>query len=133
MSLEIIHICPNCGFSLAVWDEGHPYIKDPEGTKHPFFHPSEQETILPVVMKYSETAGMTHGELMEFARQHIGCERDVICLDCANQFRAATQKPPKCRSCKSVHTVWAWRIGGKRCPKCKETSFPKEGRHGAIS
>lgn len=135
MGCELTYTCPECGFSLGVWDAGYrSYIIDPTGKKHQIMHPGEQEIIEFYARQYPEAPGMSHSQLLDFAEQHIVHRQRGICLDCAKGFTGPeSPSPKKCRSCKSSRTIWLADIGGKPCPKCKTGHFPQEGTFTTIS
>lgn len=135
MGCELTYTCPECAFSLKVWEAGYlSYITDPTGKKHLIMHPCEQEIIEYYARQYPEAAGMSHSQLMDFAIQHIVNRQKGICQDCSKSFTGPeSPTPKKCRSCKSSRTIWLAEIGGKPCPKCKMDFFPQEGTFTAIS
>ena len=134
MSAQFIYSCPTCSFSVEVWDDGHPFISDDAGKRHYFYHPCEMDTILPVASRCSFADGKTHEEILALAAQRIGCEADILCLECGKLSRAdSSETPPPCRACKSANTAWAMELGGKTCPQCKRGHFPEKPEFGAIS
>jgi len=133
MSARFTYTCPNCGFSVDVWDEGHPFIKDDKGKRHYFYHPGEVDVIMSVASGCSFAVGKPPSEIMTLAASRIGHLQDGICLDCGKAFRALSAEASKrCRACKSGNTVWLMELEGKPCPKCKAAHFSK-GVFSAIS
>jgi len=126
--------CPACKFSVEVWDDGHPYILDPKGKKHFFYHPADAICILPIARLHAFAQGKTDPELMNLLGPIIGHQSDAICLDCSKEFQSEdADAAPFCSRCKSANTVWTLELGGSICPKCKTASFPPKGVFSAIS
>ena len=134
MSARYLHRCPSCGFEIEVWDDGSPFILDDDGKRNYFCHPCEYVVIDAVVAKSKWAKGKTPAEIEQELPKHIGRVIDAICLDCGTtSHRNEALKPRPCRKCKSraIHAVMD--LGGKRCPKCKQGSFPAEPEFTAIS
>ena len=114
MASELIFSCL-CGFAIADWDDGNPYVLDPEKAHLPrskqkkyVYHPDHE------------------------AMCAIGNDIPYICLSCRHPFKVDTMKPrTTCTKCKSEDIIPIMELGGKTCPKCKKHILRVEG--GAIS
>ena len=121
MAQSSTFIC-ECGFKTGAWDEGNPYIRDPQepgqtrlNRKRHVYHPNPER---------------------EFA---IGNDRPHICLSCFHEFNVDDMevdvdgmKPrTKCTKCKSEDIIDIRELGGRICPKCKVHALRVDG--GAIS
>ena len=114
MAAELIISC-ECGFGTGTWDDGNPYILDPDKLHLPrskqkkyVYHPSSE------------------------AMFAIGNDVPYICLSCCHEFTVDNLKfRTKCTKCKSEDIVDICKLGGKICPKCKVHTLRVCG--GAIS
>ena len=117
-----------------MWGEGNPYALGPDGKRHYYYHPSDEDTIEFVARLWPETKGLTDSELMEFMRPQLGNEPDAYCKKCDQIFHVAQKgRTPACPECGSKQTILALNIPEKVCPKCKKGRFPKYGERTAIS
>ena len=115
MAQSLTFIC-ECGFETGAWDEGKPYVRDPQkpgqtrlNRKRYVYHPNPER---------------------EFA---IGNDRQHICLSCCHEFNVDSMKPrTKCAKCKSKDIIDICDLDGRICPKCKVHTL-RVGWDGIIS
>jgi|TARA_Y100000031_G_C8179039_1_gene365521 hypothetical protein len=114
MAAQFNFIC-ECGFLTGAWDDGNPYILDPEKSHLPrskqkkyVYHPSAE------------------------AMYAIWNDIPYICLSCCHEFKVDTfKRRTTCTKCKSEDMVDICKLGGRICPKCKIHTLRVCG--GAIS
>ena len=131
MAICLIFTCNQCGFSIDAWSDGNPYIEDPQGKRHYFYHPSEDSMISEIALKILGHTP-TEAEKEELLLKHGGNAPDHICRDCGE----TSQIDPKrdtlaCPHCSSKRIVARYNLGGAPCLKCSGTF--SEGSPGAIS
>ena len=126
-------VCNKCGFFIDAWDDGNPYIKDPDGVYHYFHHPGMEFQAFRIVQ---EIVGHkpTQDEVDYWIREHGGNRSDVICLECGHKFMTDLKREDgKCPECRSAHVVKLNHLKGQRCPKCKAGKFEIDPNFHAIS
>ena len=125
--------CDKCGFSIDAWDDGNPYIKDPEGVYHYFHHPGREFQAFRIVQNIVGHEP-TQDEVYYWIREHGGNRSDMICLECGHQFKMDLEREDgKCPECGSDHVVDLNDLEGRRCPKCKAGKFEIDPNFYAIS
>lgn len=134
VSASFIFKCPGCGFEIEAWDDGHPFIVDDFGERHFFYHPGERDVIDAVVAVSAWAKGKSSPEIDVELSKHTGCMRDALCDDCGAELRIDSEPTSaRCPACGSEHISEVLSLVGKRCPKCKANTFPKEPMLGSIS
>jgi DNA-directed RNA polymerase subunit RPC12/RpoP len=132
MAEETIFTCLKCGFAVASWSDGNPYIEAPDGARYNFCHPGEDLQIKEIV-KNIVGHEPTEKEIEETLDKHAGNEGEFLCREC---FEISTldpdRDPMRCEKCSSKKVVPTFKLGGRVCPKCKKGKFDK-GSAEAIS
>ena len=132
MAAQLIFICPKCDFSVECWDDGNPYIEDPQGKRPFFYHPCEGYQLKEIVGEILGHAP-SQDEIEEQLQKHSGNEGVFICRDCLETTQLDERKDKAvCGKCGSKRLVDTGRVKGKVCFKCKKGRFDK-GRIGDIS
>jgi hypothetical protein len=123
--------CDACGFSLEIWDDGHPYIRGLTGRRHYFYHPANQKEVAQFVDAMLGHEG-TASERRAYLAAHAGCEGEFLCMDCCKLSKIDEARDPKaCRKCHRPDLIPAMELEGSPCPKCRKGLF--QGTMGAIS
>ena len=126
-------VCDRCGFSIKAWDDGNPYIVDLEGVYHYFYHPGRETRIFSIVQKIIGHRP-TPDEVAYWLNEHGGNRSDMLCLDCAHQFKMDLERENgKCPQCGSENVADLNDLEGRRCPKCKVGKFEIDRDFYAIS
>ncbi len=132
MAAQITFTCTSCGFSVESWDDGNPYIEGPDGKRHHFYHPCEDQQIRKIVSKIIAHSP-DENEIEEMLRLHAGNESDYICLECLKFCKRDGLKDElRCSSCRSASIVNPSALGGQACPSCHKGAFD-EGRMTSVS
>ena len=128
----MIFTCDSCSFEIASWGDGNPYIEGPDGKRHHFYHPCEDEQIARIVETILGRVP-TSNEIDEMLQQHCGNESNHICLDCGSRsLRNEKEAKVPCRDCGSTSVADAYHLAKKPCTACKAGTFDV-GPPGAIS
>ena len=104
-------VCYGCGQCIEAWSDGNPFYIDENGNKKYAYHPNHDELAL-----------------------CIANDEPHFCLICGAESkidsRLDSQVCPKCGSEKVVDT---FRLGGVKCPKCKDGRFARDEDFHCIS
>ena len=103
-------VCSSCDHDYTVWDEGNPYVIDPDGTKRYVYHPSEDRALA------------------------VGIDIPHVCLSCGDVYNIDSNAPDlTCPSCGKGNPIAAMRLEGKRCPHCKEGTLHRDTQYFCVS
>lgn len=132
MAACIAFTCPSCGFSIEHWDDGNPYVESPDGKRHFFYHPCEEEQLEEIVGKILGHFPSRY-EIEETIKTSSGNESTYLCMGCLK----LSQRDPKrdeviCKHCACDDLVETGMLGGKPCPSCKSEVLD-QGKMTAIS
>jgi DNA-directed RNA polymerase subunit RPC12/RpoP len=132
MAARMEFTCSNCGFKVESWGDGNPYIQDPQGKRHFFYHPCEEEQWRKIVGDIVGHAP-SQEEIDEHLQKHSGNEGVFICRKCLETTRLDEDKDTMvCGRCGAKRLLNQGRVAGKVCFSCKKGKFSK-GRMTAIS
>jgi len=131
MAICLSFTCNQCGFTIGAWSDGNPYIEDPQGKRHYFYHPSEDATISKIALNILGHPP-TEAEKEDLLLKHGGNAPEYICRDCEETSKI----DPKidaliCPHCSSKRIVDSYSLGNTQCLKCSGTF--SYGSPGAIS
>ena len=132
MASQTVFTCTHCEFTVSSWDDGNPYIEGPDGERHHFYHPGEDNQIRKIVQ---DILGHfpSESEVQEMLQKHSGNESDSICLACgAKTMRDYRRDKRSCPECGSTKLRVTHNLAGQPCPSCRSGCFD-QGRPGAIS
>lgn len=84
------------------------------------------------LMAESMSHTISKTDYMAFCRSRGGNEVEYLCMHCAHQARRDPRHDSmNCPNCEKLELWPAWKLDGKRCPKCEQGTFA--GRRGMIS
>jgi DNA-directed RNA polymerase subunit RPC12/RpoP len=107
---SIYFVCTNCGKEIVSWNEGKPYYRDPDGTKHYIYHPDPMRAFC------------------------VGNDAPHLCLDCGAEFLVDSAAPPAgCPQCHSLEFISTHTLDARQCPFCKLGEFLRDPNRQAIS
>jgi DNA-directed RNA polymerase subunit RPC12/RpoP len=111
MAEALRFVCGGCGRSIEAWSDGNPYYLDKAGRKSYAYHPDH-----------------------EALERCIGNDSPHLCLACGAEFNVDSRAPvAQCLRCGSADFVDTFRLGGRRCPDCKEGTFTVDPEFYCIS
>lgn len=103
-------VCSTCGFAYEVWDDGNPYLLNPDGSKRYVYHPSRDRALA------------------------IGNDAPHVCLACGHEFTVDSEAPDHtCPECGQEKAVGGMRLEGKTCPHCSKGTFHADPGFQCIS
>lgn len=132
MAACITSTCQSCGFSVENWDDGNPYVESPDGKRHYFYHPGEEEQ-LEGIMGGILGHFPSRDEINEVLKTSSGNESTYLCTGCLK----LSQRDPErdevtCQHCGCGDLVETGKLGGRPCPSCKSGKMD-QGEMKAIS
>jgi DNA-directed RNA polymerase subunit RPC12/RpoP len=81
MAEQTTFTCKKCGYQVESWSDGNPYIQGPNGKRHYYYHPCEDDQIRDIVGKILKR-DPSEAEIREMLDNHSGNEADYLCLEC---------------------------------------------------
>jgi hypothetical protein len=117
--------CNQCDYSVEVWDEGNPYVRDWRGRRWFVYHPEPFEA---VAHHYAHHEGrFVSEEEKERLLQHSGNASEHVCTECGR----VTWIDPRvdalqCWWCDGA-VVEGFALVGQTCPRCKQGTIENQG------
>lgn len=132
MAACITFTCQSCSFSVDNWDDGNPYVESPDGKRHYFHHPGEEEQLEKIV------GGIlghfpSRDEIKMVLTTSGGNESTYLCTGCLKlSQRDPARDKITCRHCDCGDLIETGSLAGRSCPSCK-SGVLDQGEMTAIS
>lgn len=105
MAEALVLHCTQCKKAVWAWDEGNPYIVNPDGSKEYVYHPDPRRS------------------------RARGIDIDYVCLDCGHEFRLGMNMTDgACASCASSNICTDRELEGRNCPWCRSGTLYNSGK-----
>jgi DNA-directed RNA polymerase subunit RPC12/RpoP len=123
MAARFTFTCSHCGFRVESWSDSNPYIRGPNGRRHHYYHPGEDQQLAQIAEKILGHPP-TPEEIEELRRLHGGNESDYVCTACQKISRRDPSKDKlTCRRCGSKQIIRTSEVAGQPCFACNQGRF----------
>jgi predicted RNA-binding Zn-ribbon protein involved in translation (DUF1610 family) len=111
MAQALRFVCSKCSHAIEAWSDGNPYFIDEAGAKQYAYHPNHEQLA-----------------------RCIGNDSPHHCLSCGAEFKVDSRIPvTACPSCGASNIINSYRLGGCRCPYCKQGTFTEDPDFDCVS